>query len=272
MVRRKMLSLLFVTMLALCLCPDRAGAYPPMVGGVGVFDTFDGPAGAPPNQQLWDASSAPYHDAGLQTYTDSPQNVSLDGDGHLMIQARKTPSGYTSARVVTRGKLAMQYGSVSARIKFPQGQGIWPAFWLLGADYDRVGWPRAGEIDIMEIVNSANTYNVTLHGPQGATDYYGGTDGSQVVGNSGPVANLSDDFHEYWLDWRPDSITVGIDGVTVASFSPSSLPKGAEWVFNKPMFAVLNLAVGGPWPGPPDSTTRFPATMLVDWFRYVPAS
>jgi beta-glucanase (GH16 family) len=236
-----------------------------------VFDDFDGPAGSPPNQALWDPNVGPYRDAGLQNYTDTPANVRLDGDGHLVVQALKTPTGYSSARLV--GKRSMQYGRVSARIKFPEGQGIWPAFWMLGTNYGQVGWPRSGEVDLIEIVNSAREYHVTLHGPQGGTDYYGGGDASgQVVGTSGPIENLALGFHEYWLDWKPNNIVIGVDHVVLARFSPASLPAGAEWVFNRPMFAILNVAVGGPWPGAPDASTPFPATMLVDWFRYVPAA
>lgn len=238
----------------------------------GVFDGFDGRAGAPPSAALWDDEFGRGHDAGLQTYTDSPQNLRLDGNGYLVIEARRTVNSYTSARVTTSNKLSMQYGTVSARIKFPSGQGIWPAFWLLGADYGRVGWPRSGEIDIMEIVNSGSIYHVTLHGPQGGGDYYGGVESGQVVGTEGPIADLSADFHEYWLHWQENFIAIGVDHVTLGTFTPASLPPGAEWVFNKPMFAVLNVAVGGPWPGPPDASTPFPATMLVDWFRYTPSS
>lgn len=237
-----------------------------------VFDDFDGPARAAPNPALWDTAVGPDRDASLQRYTRSADNVRLDGKGHLLIQALRTRAGYTSARVATKGKLNMQYGTVAARIKFPEGQGIWPAFWLLGSDFDRVGWPRSGEIDVMEFVNEGTRYHVTLHGPQGKTDYYGGSEVSgQVVGTEGTIANLSKDFHVYWLNWQPGHIVVGVDMRTLATFTPADLPPGARWVFDKPMFAVMNVAVGGPWPGPPDKTTPFPATMMVDWFRYTPS-
>ena len=251
--------------------PSAPPQQPPVVPGT-VFDDFDGPAGAAPNSQLWDYDLGPYQDDGLQVYTKSPENVRLDGQGHLVIQALRTPSGYTSARPVTRGKLSMLYGKMSARIKFPSGQGIWPAFWMLGAGYpDTVGWPQCGEIDLMEIVNAGTEYHVTLHGPQGDTDYYGGVEKSgQVVGTSGPIADLSKDFHTYWVDWQPNNITIGVDDATLGHFTPWSLPPGAQWVFDRPMYALLNIAVGGDWPGPPDASTQFPATMLVDWFKYVP--
>jgi beta-glucanase (GH16 family) len=239
-----------------------------------VVDNFDGPVGSPPDPALWDLDLGPWRDDGLQTYTNSPDNVRLDGDGHLVIQARPSSDGYTSARVVTRGKLPMQFGRVSARIKFPSGQGIWPAFWLLGTDYhpdNFTAWPECGEIDIMELINNGRTYHSTLHGPQGDTDYFGGGAASgKVVGTSGPIEDLTTDFHDYWLDWRPDYIAIGVDDRTLATFTPASLPPGGQWVFNRPMYALLNIAVGGPWPGPPDATTPWPATMLVDQFVYSP--
>jgi len=251
-----------------------AGGYPvhaePLSGRV-VFDDFNGPAGTLPDGRLWTYDMGIYQDAGLQAYTNSPENVRLDGAGHLVIQARRTPGGYTSARPITRGKVDIFYGRVAARIKFPSGQGIWPAFWMLGTNFLEVGWPNSGEIDIMELVNAGTTFHVTLHGPQGDTDYFGGVERSgQVVGTKGPIADLTEDFHIYWLDWQPNNITIGLDNKTLANFTPASLPPGAQWVFDRPMYVLLNIAVGGPWPGPPDATTPFPATMLVDWFDYTP--
>jgi beta-glucanase (GH16 family) len=226
------------------------------------FDSFDA------SRQYWDYEfghpGAANHE--LQTYTDSSDNVRLDGQGNLIIEAHKTPDGYTSGRLISRGKLDMLYGTVTARIKFPSGQGIWPAFWLLGSNIDTVGWPQCGEIDIMELVNTGTTYNVSLHGPPANSEYAD----SDAVSASGPIADLTTDFHNYWVKRQPDSITIGVDETTLGAFTPASLPPGAQWVFNKPMYAVLNVAVGGDWPGPPDESTRFPATMIVDWFRYTP--
>ena len=258
-----------VTVAAACSSP--APSSRPTTPPGTVVDNFDGPAGTPPSPALWDYDVGPYQDDGVQIYTRSPQNARLDGQGHLVIRALKTDSGYTSARLVTRGKLAMQYGTLTARIKFPSGRGIWPAFWMLGTTYPDIGWPRCGEIDLMELVNDGNTYHVTLHGPQGDTDYFGGVKVSdKVVGTSGPIPDLSADFHDYWLRRQPDHIVIGVDDRTLATFGPTSLPPGGEWVFNRPMYALLDVAVGGPWAGPPDASTPWPATMLVDWFRYVP--
>lgn len=233
-----------------------------------VFDDFDGPAGASPDAAIWgyDLGNPSPDNHELQVYTRSAANVSLDGAGHLAVRALRSGATYTSARVVTRDKLTMFYGRVSARIKVPTGAGVWPAFWMLGSHIDSVGWPACGEVDIMELPNTASVFNVTLHGPRSGTDYLGG----EGVGTTGPIADLSNDFHDYWMSWKKNWIKVGVDGTTLGEFSPASLPPGGEWVFNHPMYAILNVAVGGDWPGAPTAETRFPATMLVDWFRYTP--
>ncbi len=251
-----------------------------------VVDGFDGAAGARPYDGLWSYELGNGVGEGLQTYTDALDNVRLDGQGHLVIEARPASNGgYTSGFLDTKGKLDMMYGTMTARIKFPAGQGIWPAFWMLGSTFsratwnapDRTGWPGCGGIDVMEFASGAGTYHAALHGPQGALDYYKGSSTPwRVVGVSGPAsgivgpADLSADFHDYWVTREPDLIIIGIDEHVIGTFSPASLPPGAEWVFNEPMFALLNVAVGGPWPGPPDATTPWPATMLVDSFRFVP--
>lgn len=260
-------SLLVLSLVSLCVavCGVSGAAPPPPTSGA-VFDDFDGPAGSPPNSAYWASEPGAAKQQELQTYTDSADNIHLDGQGHLVIQALKTPTGYTSGRLVTRGRVNMQYGTIAARIKFPTGQGIWPTFWTLGSNIETVSWPQCGEIDIMELVNSGTTYHVAVHGPDGDSDYLDGAG----VGTEGPTADLTTDFHTYWADWQPDNITIGIDGITLGHFTPSSLPPGAQWVFNNPMYALLNVAVGGRWAGPPDESTPFPATMLVDWFRYTP--
>jgi len=228
------------------------------------IEEFDGPAGAAPNPQHWtiDVGSSAVHgwEAGsLQTYTESPDNVGLDGRGHLMITARRDDSStFTSGRVVTRGKLDFGLGTLIARIKFPTGQGMWPAFWMLGSDIESVGWPNCGEIDIMELVNEATTYHVALHGPDVDAEA------------TGPTVDLSKNFHNYWVTRTPNKVAIGIDSRLLASFTPETLPPGSPWVFSGPMFVLLNLAVGGDWPGPPTAATTFPATMLVDWLRFVP--
>lgn len=230
-----------------------------------LFDDFLGPAGAGPNPQYWSydigSSAAKGWERGsLQTYTDSLDNVRLDGQGNLIIEAIDSGGAYTSGRLTTRGKADMGYGLLTARIKFPSGQGIWPAFWMLGSNEAAVGWPQCGEIDLMELVNVGSQYHVNLHGP--------GAD----LESSGPIADLATGFHDYWMNRVPDSVTIGVDGTTLGEFTPSSLPPDSPWVFNGPMYALLNVAVGGDWPGPPNASTPFPSTMVIDWLRFEPAT
>jgi beta-glucanase (GH16 family) len=239
-------------------------------------DEFDGAAGTVPNVANWnydlgnkEADGWGNHE--FQYYTASPRNAQMDGAGMLVITAEKAanpgpcwngaPCSYTSARIHTGNKVSFTYGKVEARMKLPSGQGIWPAFWALGADLATAGWPKSGEIDIMEFVGKTpNTTYGTLHGP--------GYSGAQGIGKSrefgGPVAN---DFHIYTVIKRPDEIIWQVDGVEFHRMTPASLPAGGSWVFEKPYFVILNLAVGGDWPGAPDATTAFPAQMKVDWVR-----
>ncbi|MEI6254791.1 MAG: Ig-like domain-containing protein [Mycobacteriaceae bacterium] len=243
-----------------------------------VADTFSGSAGSQPNSALWTISTGAYIDSGVQTYTASTDNVRLDGQGHLVLQAQNPAGGYTSGEVITQGKLDTTYGTTTARIKFPSGQGIWPAFWMLGSTYSHdtwnalgpTGWPGAGEIDMMELVNTGTTYHVALHGPRASdgADYYAGT--GQFVGATGSIGDLTAAYHDYWVIRAPNLVVVGVDDTKLATFTPDSLPAGGTWVFNQPMYTTLNLAVGGAWPGPPDSTTPWPSTMLVDSFKYTP--
>ena len=260
--------LAWVPIVLLCCC---LGQPPTADAAKTIFDDFNGPAGTPPDPSLWG------YDTGggwseLQTYTDSTDNVYLDGDGHLVIKAVKTADGYISGRIKTQNKLTMGYGRVEASIQMPSGPGILPAFWLLGSDYPSDGHPKCGEIDIIEYVQSV--FHSTLHGPQqGEADYrppgageYTGVSRSQV-----PAFDPSAGFHTYWMERSPDLITIGVDGRTTAVSTPNSLPDGATWVFNnKPMFAILNFAVGGAWAGTPPAGTPFPQQMVVDWFRYTP--
>ena len=227
-----------------------------------VFDDFSGPEGAAPNPAWWSYVTGGNWDIGSETYRTG--NAVLDGAGNLAIRAEETDGRYVSGRVQTKNKLSLGYGTTTARIKMPSGQGLWPAFWLVGADEDKVGYPEAGEIDVIELVSDATTYHSTIHGPKS-----GGAEPYQVD-VEGPTPDLSTDFHEYWVRHAPDEITVGIDQTTLGTFTPQSLPAGARWVYNRPMYAILNLAVGGDWAGPPDGSTRFPATMLIDWLRWEP--
>jgi beta-glucanase (GH16 family) len=152
---------------------------------------------------------------------------------------------------------------VEARIKIPYGQGIWPAFWMLGADISAAGWPKCGEIDVMEnIGKEPSIVHGTIHGPG-----YSGNGGISAPFSSPAGSPFSADFHTYAIEWWPDKIAFSVDNTLYATVTPASLPKGTAWVYNQPFFLLLNLAVGGDWPGNPDATTMFPQTMLVDWVR-----
>ena len=228
-----------------------------------VVDGFDGPAGAPPNPDIWTVIEGAGWDRGDQTYT--ADNAVLDGQGNLVLRAQKTDTGYASGRVETRNRASFGYGTLIARIKMPAGAGLWPAFWLLGADEQNNPWPGAGEIDVVEVVSDPWTAYSSIHGPiNDVKDYLQG----QIV-TKGP--DLSADFHDYWVIRAEDKITVGIDDTVWGVFTPDTLPPTAQWVYNKPFCLILNLAVGGDWAGAPNASTAFPAAMLVDWVHWQPA-
>ncbi|MDM7891638.1 glycoside hydrolase family 16 protein [Curtobacterium caseinilyticum] len=228
-------------------------------------DEFDGAAGSAPNPGIWrfDTGAGGWGNAELQTYTDSRRNSALDGAGNLVITARREADGsYTSARLTTEGTFTAQYGRVEARIRIPRGQGLWPAFWMLGADIGQVGWPACGEIDVMENVGyEPAVVHGTVHGPG-----YSGAQGLTASYTQPSGAAFADDFHVFGVDWRPGSITWTVDGVARRTVTRADVGT-SPWVFDKPFFVVLNVAVGGTWPGSPDATTRFPQQMLVDWVR-----
>jgi beta-glucanase (GH16 family) len=198
----------------------------------------------------------------LEYYTAGSQNVRV-GDGSLAIEARREDREgrhYTSARLKTAGLFERTYGRYEARIRIPRGQGIWPAFWLLGADCEKTGWPRCGEIDIMEnIGKEPGIVHGTLHGP--------GYSGEHAFGRPQSLESgaYADDFHIFAVEWEPREIRWYRDGILYHTARPE-LVKG-DWVFGHPFFVLLNLAVGGNWPGNPDASTSFPQRMLVDYVR-----
>jgi beta-glucanase (GH16 family) len=236
-------------------------------------DEFDGPAGTPPDASKWnfDVGGNGWGNNELEYYTNRLDNSFIDGEGNLVIKALKenftgtdgVRRNYTSARMLTAGKFVKRFGKFEARLKLPAGQGIWPAFWMLGEDISSVGWPRCGEMDIMEnIGREPSTVHGTLHGP-GA---FGGNglSGSFLLSGGQP---FSSDFHVFTLEWQPNVVRFFVDGNLYQTRTPADLPAGAEWVFDHPFFLLLNVAVGGNWPGSPDDTTVFPQTMLVDYVR-----
>ncbi len=231
-------------------------------------DEFDAPRDTPVDASKWmhELGAGGWGNNELQTYTDSTRDSAHDGDGNLVIAARQdSPGVYSSARLVTSRTFSQTYGRVEARIKVPRGQGIWPAFWMLGSDLGSVGWPNSGEIDVMEnIGREPNTVYGTVHGPG-----YSGAEG--ITGSRNIGRALADDFHVYGIEWAPDSIRWFLDGREYHRVTPASLG-GDRWVFDKPFFLILNVAVGGNWPGYPDASTQFPQQMLVDWVRTAPTS
>jgi beta-glucanase (GH16 family)/predicted Ser/Thr protein kinase len=228
-------------------------------------DEFNGAPGSPPDPAKWayDLRGGGWGNQELEVYADSRANSHLDGQGHLVIQAlQPTPGKFTSARLKTQGKFAFEYGRVEARIRIPYGQGIWPAFWMLGADIQDKGWPTCGEIDIMEnIGREPDTVHGTVHGP--------GYSGDRSISKPFqiPAGRFADDYHVYAVDWTPDRIDFLVDGQSYHTVTPASLPTRTKWVYDHPFFLILNVAVGGMWPGNPDKTSEFPQTMLVDYVR-----
>jgi len=235
-------------------------------------EDFNGTAGTSPDRTRWGFATGGngWGNNELESYTDRPDNASLDGAGNLAITARhetfKGSDGitrnYTSARLTTRNTFQFQYGTVETRLRVPSGKGLWPAFWALGSNQGSVGWPACGEIDVLENLGSEPTKtHATLHSiSTAATEWLSGA----AATTSAPLAG---DFHTFGMVWGPNAISISLDGRTYLSVSASD-PLGTNlWNFNHPFFLLLNLAVGGNWPGAPDSTTVFPATMSVDYVR-----
>jgi len=258
-----LLSTALAVVLLTCGCSDPTGSE--LTQWTLVWqDEFDGPAGQSPDSTKWDYDiGTDWGNAQLEYDTDRPQNVSLDGLGNLLIIAREESylgQDYTSARIVTRGLYQPQYGRIEARIKLPTGQGLWPAFWLLGIDIAAVGWPQCGEIDIMEYRGQQPTVvHGSLHGP--------GYSGGQAITDSYILPNDRFDagFHTFAVEWRSNSIRWFVDGQRYQTINKGD--QDGDWVFDRPFYIILNVAVGGNYVGPPDQNTVFPQTMVVDWVR-----
>jgi beta-glucanase (GH16 family) len=229
----------------------------------GFSDDFDGAAGASPDPANWnfDVGGGGWGNGEAQTYTRSTDNARLDGNGHLVVEARRDGDGITSARLTTKDRFSFVHGRAEARIRLPRGTGLHPAFWLVGTDLDQVGWPQSGEIDVVESIGGAEFLYAGAIGPD--------TDGQayKLAGSRTISPSFVDDFHTYWVQRDPGVISIGVDGQTTSVFRAADLAPDQQWVFDKPFFLLLNVAVGGDWPGPADQTTPFPADMLVDWVR-----
>ncbi|WP_020494653.1 glycoside hydrolase family 16 protein [Sciscionella marina] len=237
----------------------------------GFTDDFDGPAGAGADGAKWQNETGDGVDNHeRQWYTSGTANAALDGKGNLVITAKKeNPGGYqcwygacqyTSARLNTAGKFTMKYGHAEARMKLPRGQGMWPAFWMLGEDIGSAGWPNCGEIDVMENVGfEPGSVHGTLHGPG-----YSGDKGLTSTYSLPNGQAFADDFHTFAADWSPDAVKFSVDGKVYATKTKADAG-GNRWVFDHPFYLILNLAVGGDWPGDPDANTRFPQQLVVDY-------
>jgi beta-glucanase (GH16 family) len=234
-------------------------------------DEGDGAANSLPDSAKWrmEQGGGGWGNSELQTYTNRSQNARYDGAGNLVLEARQEgytgPDGiyrnYTSARLLTSATFTQAYGRFEARLQTTVGQGLWPAFWMLGNNIGSVGWPACGEIDIMENVGYEPTItHGTVHGPG-----YSGGNGIGLAYNAGVPLGAA--FHVYAVEWEPNIIRWYFDNVLYETRTPADLPGGAAWVYDHPHFMLLNIAVGGNWPGSPDAGTVFPQRMTVDYVR-----
>lgn len=218
-----------------------------------------------PNSSIWGfdigTGNNGWGNQELQFYTDRPENVKVE-NGVLSITARQEDfnnASFTSSRLLTRNKFEQAYGRFEARIKLPFGQGIWPAFWMLGAR-DDAPWPQIGEIDIMEYRGQNPTEVLgSLHGP--------GYSAGEAISKSFILENdrFDTDFHVFGIEWGPNVINYYVDDVLYNQITPEDVT--GEWVFNGPFYILMNVAVGGTFVGSPNSETRFPQTMEVDYVR-----
>ncbi|GAB6032857.1 hypothetical protein CHUAL_012056 [Chamberlinius hualienensis] len=244
-------------------------------------DEFDGEAGQSPsiaNRWTYDIGDGSekgipgWGNGELQYYTDSKDNCVIDGHGHLIITAKKINDtslnchygscSYTSCRLLSN--YTQKYGRFEARMKLPNGKGIWPAFWMLGNDIDDVSWPKCGEIDIMEFRGS-QTYRINgaIHGP--------GFSGANSLASAYVTSDLNGhfhlDYHVFAVNWEPDKIEWLVDDVIYSTLTPKDIPSGGEWVFNKPFKMLINLAIGGHFDGYPVEEEVFPKLLLIDYVR-----
>jgi beta-glucanase (GH16 family) len=279
-------SLLTLSFMVLITCnanaqstPSSQAAAPPSGYTLVWSDEFNSADGTAPDSKKWtyDLGGNGWGNHELEFYTDHPQNAQIKS-GNLVITAQKESAtdkygtrDYTSARIKTQNLFAQAYGRFESRIKISKGQGMWPAFWMLGEDISTINWPRCGEIDIMEnIGKEPAAVHASLHGAAAP-----GTDPGDKKATADLTrkfllpdnADLSDDFHVFAVEWEPNVLRFFIDKENYATFTKAEWPQNAPWPFDHKFFLILNLAVGGDWPGPPDANTAFPQQMLVDYVR-----
>ncbi|RZJ39908.1 MAG: glycoside hydrolase family 16 protein [Chryseobacterium sp.] len=232
-------------------------------------DEFNGNSGASPDASKWSydigTGNGGWGNQELEYYTNRPENISMDGNGNLIITAKKESyngSAFTSARIKTKGLFDQQYGRFEARLKTPYGPGLWPAFWMLGANMDQVPWPQCGEIDIMELRGQEpHIINGTLHGP----GYSGGAAITKMHGLQN--GRFDTDFHIFAVEWDADKVDFFVDDYLYQRLTKEEVEKKGQWVYNTPFFMILNVAVGGNYVGFPVDGTPFPQKMTVDYVR-----
>lgn len=266
-----------VVMMSLSACGPKDGTpiTPPEGWVLTWADEFEGAAGTAPDPTKWvletgrGANNDGWGNAELQTYTARPENVSLDGEGNLVITARREAldgQAYTSGRMTTQGLFSQRYGRIEARLKVPAGKGLWPAFWMLGADIKEVSWPACGEIDVLELRgHQPNAIISSLHGPE----YSGG--GAISKRYALESSTFDADFHVFRVDWDPSMISFFVDDQLFQTVTAHTvLGGGRSWVYDSPFYLLLNVAVGGSFltpTGQPDANTVFPQRMTVDYVR-----
>jgi beta-glucanase (GH16 family) len=230
-------------------------------------DEFDGAVGVLPDAAKWtyDIGNGGWGNQELQYYTNRPENVSLDGNGNLVITAKSESFGgssFTSARIKTKGLFEQAYGRFEARLKTPYGPGIWPAFWMLGANNQTVAWPQCGEIDIMELKgHQPSILHGTIHGP--------GYSGGNAITDTYALLNdrFDNGYHIFAVEWDTEKIDFYVDGYLYNRITKSAVASKGEWVYDHTFFMILNIAVGGNFAGFPTSETPFPQKMTIDYVR-----
>lgn len=254
----------------------------PHLPGLVWSDEFSGGTNLGPDLGRWSpALGAGWGNNELQAYTDRIENLAQDGSGNLRITAMAEPyvdgkgrqANYTSARIQSVDPVS--FSRVEARMLVPRGQGLWSAFWTLGADHPEVGWPKSGEIDVMELLNDTTTLHGNLHahsdgaGPVDPTDGSEAplADGWQRIGQRKNPEGYAGAWHVYAVERKPGELRFLVDGQLYHTVRRADRRAGEEWPFDQPQRLLLNLAVGGEWPGPPNATTSFPAQVQVDYVR-----
>ena len=191
-----------------------------------------------------------------QLYT--KENVAIK-DGYLIIIATKDADNYHSGRITTQDKFEFQYGTIEVRAKLPIGEGVWPAIWMLGSNISEVGWPKSGEVDIMEYVGKKpHEIHSTLH----TTDSHGESKNTAIT----TLQDIEDGFHVYKANWTKDSIEFFIDNQLTYNFSPKNKDENT-WPFNQQFYVILNMAIGGNFGGPQVDDSIFPQEFIIDYVK-----